>query len=198
MRFSRPTSFVANVRVYLEDGRYGVTDENGRFHFDDLEPGTHTVQLDETHGACLPRTRAVHRAHGPRGSPNFSQFAELHAGTLWRSDFVLRQKAAPVGNVQIRFRSGAPARIRKAKASRRTSPCSTSRASPSATRARCSCCPPASNTCRAAPRSTAPRSLTRSIRYMGAGTTVIEATDSMVVARLGELAPGAISTASAS
>ena len=43
----REAAGVANVRVYLEDGRYGVTDENGRFHFEGLEPGTHTVQLDK-------------------------------------------------------------------------------------------------------------------------------------------------------
>ena len=36
---------------------------------------------------------------------DYSQFAELRAGTLWRSDFVLRQKAAPNGDVQFEFHS---------------------------------------------------------------------------------------------
>ena len=36
---------------------------------------------------------------------DYSQFAELRGGTLWRSDFVLRQKAAPKGDVQMEFKS---------------------------------------------------------------------------------------------
>ena len=37
---------VAGVRVYLEDGRYAVSDESGRFHFEGLKPGTHVAKLD--------------------------------------------------------------------------------------------------------------------------------------------------------
>ena len=81
-----------DMRVYLEDGRYGVTDENGRFHFEGLEPGTHTVQLDKlTLPEYLELAPCADRmGHAGR---DYSQFAELRAGTLWRSDFVLRQKA---------------------------------------------------------------------------------------------------------
>lgn len=94
---------VANVRVYLEDGRYGVTDENGRFHFEGLDPGTHTVQLDKlTLPEYLELAPCDRMGHAGR---EYSQFAELRAGTLWRSDFVLRQKAAPKGDVQFDFHS---------------------------------------------------------------------------------------------
>ena len=34
------------MRVYLEDGRYSVTDSEGKYHFEDVTPGTHVVQLD--------------------------------------------------------------------------------------------------------------------------------------------------------
>jgi uncharacterized repeat protein (TIGR01451 family) len=37
---------VAGVRVYLEDGRYAVTDDEGKYHFEGLTPGSHVVQLD--------------------------------------------------------------------------------------------------------------------------------------------------------
>ena len=37
---------VEGVRVYLEDGRYSVTDKEGKYHFEDVAPGTHVVQLD--------------------------------------------------------------------------------------------------------------------------------------------------------
>jgi uncharacterized repeat protein (TIGR01451 family) len=100
----RERSGVPGVRVYLEDGRYGVTDDNGRFHFEGLEPGTHTVQLDKL---TLPEYLEIapcndRMNHSGRG---YSQFAELTGGTLWRSDFVVRQKSAPKGEVQFEFRS---------------------------------------------------------------------------------------------
>jgi uncharacterized repeat protein (TIGR01451 family) len=95
---------VANVRVYLEDGRYGVTDDNGHFHFEGLEPGTHTVQLDKF---TLPEYLELAPGAGRMGHAgrDYSQFAELRPGTLWRSDFVLRQKSAPLGDVQFEFHS---------------------------------------------------------------------------------------------
>jgi len=95
---------VANVRIYLEDGRYGVTDENGHFHFEGLEPGTHTVQLDKlTLPEYLELAPCADRlGHAGR---DYSQFADLRAGTLWRTDFVVRQKAAPKGDVQFEFKS---------------------------------------------------------------------------------------------
>ena len=100
----REDAGVQNVRVYLEDGRYGVTDENGNFHFEGLEPGTHTVQLDKlTLPEYLELAPCADRmGHAGR---DYSQFAELSAGTLWRSDFVLRQKAAPKGDVKFEFHS---------------------------------------------------------------------------------------------
>src|SRR6185369_2846609 len=91
-------------RVYLEDGRYGVTDEGGRFHFEGLDPGTHTVQLDKfTLPNYLELAPCADRmGHAGR---DYSQFAELRGGTLWRSDFVLRQKAPPKGDVSFEFKS---------------------------------------------------------------------------------------------
>jgi len=98
---------VGDVRIYLEDGRYGVTDENGRFHFEGLEPGTHSVQLDKlTLPDYLELAPCADRmGHAGR---DYSQFAELRPGTLWRSDFALRQKKAPEGNVGFEFRSALP------------------------------------------------------------------------------------------
>ncbi len=34
------------ARVYLTDGRYAITDTQGRYNFVELEPGTHAVRLD--------------------------------------------------------------------------------------------------------------------------------------------------------
>ena len=77
---------IAGVRVYLEDGRYAVTDEEGKYHFDDVMPGSHVVQIDavtipDTHRAleCADRVRNAGRA--------YSQFVDVRGGALWRSDF---------------------------------------------------------------------------------------------------------------
>ena len=38
---------IAGVRVMLEDGSFGITDGDGRYHFEGLTPGTHVVQVAE-------------------------------------------------------------------------------------------------------------------------------------------------------
>lgn len=91
---------VANVRVYLEDGRYAVTDAGGRFHFEGLRPGGHVAQLDTATipeyfdiVGCTDQGRFAGRGH--------SQFVELSRGSLQRADFYLRRKLAPDGRINI-------------------------------------------------------------------------------------------------
>ena len=74
------------VRVLMQDGTYIITDAEGRWHADNIRPGTHVVQLDETSlpkgyelQACDQNTRT--------GGRNFSQFVNVRGGTLWRTDF---------------------------------------------------------------------------------------------------------------
>ncbi len=97
---------VEGVRVYLEDGRYSVTDADGKYHFDDVTPGSHVVQMDTvtippTHLAreCTDRVRNAGRA--------FSQFVDVRGGALWRSDFVLERRQPPKGGVVLKFLSQA-------------------------------------------------------------------------------------------
>jgi uncharacterized repeat protein (TIGR01451 family) len=91
---------MAGVRVYLEDGRYSVTDEEGKYHFEDVEPGTHVVQMDTvtipaTHqlAGCSDHVRNAGRA--------YSQFVDVRGGALWRSDFVLARRLAPKGRLAL-------------------------------------------------------------------------------------------------
>ena len=91
---------VAGVRVYLEDGRYAVTDAGGRFHFEGLQPGTHVAQLDPM---TIPDYLDV---VGCNANPRFagrgdSQFVELSRGALQRADFYLTRKAPAEGTVDI-------------------------------------------------------------------------------------------------
>ncbi|MCH8896009.1 MAG: DUF11 domain-containing protein, partial [Proteobacteria bacterium] len=91
---------IGGVRIYLEDGRYVVTDENGRYHFEGLKPGTHVVQIDTITIppyleliACEQNTRFA-------GSKS-AQFVELQPGSLWRADFYLREFEPAEGQVSV-------------------------------------------------------------------------------------------------
>lgn len=77
---------VANARIFLEDGSYIISDENGNYHFEGVAPGTHVVQLDPTtlpsgYTAidCEDDTRSAKRAE--------SRFVDLQPGSMWRVDF---------------------------------------------------------------------------------------------------------------
>ena len=81
---------LANVRIGLEDGRYALTDLEGRWHLDDIRPGTHVVQLDLDSLAegyelvpCADNTRFAGRT--------YSQFVNVRGGTLWRADFYVKK-----------------------------------------------------------------------------------------------------------
>ncbi len=95
---------VANVRVYLEDGRYAVSDQGGRFHFEDVRPGRHVAQIDPI---TVPEYFEI---VGCDTSPAYagradSQFVDLSRGSLKRADFYLKRKAPPEGRVDVELLS---------------------------------------------------------------------------------------------
>jgi uncharacterized repeat protein (TIGR01451 family) len=84
---------LANARIVLQDGTYILTDKEGRWHIDNLRPGTHVVQLDLDSLprdyevlACEKNTRFAGR--------KYSQFVNLRGGSLWRADFHVQKKSA--------------------------------------------------------------------------------------------------------
>ena len=91
---------VGGIRVYLEDGRYAVSDDGGRFHFEGLPAGTHVAQIDTF---SVPDWFDV---IGCDDSPAYSgrarsQFVRLSRGSLMRTDFFLRRKPAPEGRIDV-------------------------------------------------------------------------------------------------
>ena len=97
---------VGNIRLYMENGSYVVTDENGRYHFEGVRPGTHVLQLDLATIPedmeivdCVKNTRAAGSA--------FSRFIELQGGTLWREDWRLRRKTPESGEAGLRMQGEA-------------------------------------------------------------------------------------------
>ncbi|MGI9270326.1 MAG: OmpA family protein [Woeseiaceae bacterium] len=95
---------VADIRIYLEDGRYAVTDAGGRFHLEGLKPGTHVAQLDTF---TVP---AYFDVIGCEDTPGFagradSQFVKLSPGSMLRADFYLKRKPRPEGRIDLELRS---------------------------------------------------------------------------------------------
>jgi uncharacterized repeat protein (TIGR01451 family) len=97
------------VRLLLEDGQYVVTDDEGRYHFESLIPGSHVIRLDplslpphHTPGGCPEDP-----ADGPRLAAASSRVLDLQGGTLWREDFRVRYDPAPppTGEVSLRLSS---------------------------------------------------------------------------------------------
>lgn len=82
------------VRIYMQDGTYVVTDSDGSWHVEGVEPGTHVVQLDVE---SLPQRYAVSscQTHSRYAGTAYSQFVDVQGGTLWRADFHIQQKPPP-------------------------------------------------------------------------------------------------------
>lgn len=95
---------VAGVRVYLEDGRYSITDADGKYHFDDVAPGSHVVQLDTV---TIPSTHLATSCGGRvrNAGSGFSQFVDVRGGALWRSDFVVQRRQPAKGEATLQFQT---------------------------------------------------------------------------------------------
>jgi uncharacterized repeat protein (TIGR01451 family) len=93
---------VGGVRVYLEDGRYSLTDDEGKYHFEDVAPGTHVVQMDT---ATIPDTHQVVTCHDRvrNAGTGYSQFVDVRGGALWRTDFVIAPRPLPKGLVSLQL-----------------------------------------------------------------------------------------------
>jgi uncharacterized repeat protein (TIGR01451 family) len=75
-----------NARVYLETGRSVLSDNNGLWHMEGVDAGTHALQLDTD---SLPDGyRIMDCGNNTRQAKDKnSQFVDVTAGALWRTDF---------------------------------------------------------------------------------------------------------------
>ncbi|MEJ2142226.1 MAG: OmpA family protein [Gammaproteobacteria bacterium] len=101
----KPAEGLEGVRIYLEDGTYVVTDEQGMFHIEGVKPGSHVVQMDLDSLAphyepiiCDEHTRFAGRA--------ISRFVDLQGGALWRTDFHVKKLPPPKTDVTLSLTSG--------------------------------------------------------------------------------------------
>jgi uncharacterized repeat protein (TIGR01451 family) len=91
-----PDKFLKGVRLYMETGATTLTDENGLYHFEDVSPRTHVVQVDEE--SLPPGYELVLCKDDTRrsGSPH-SQFVDAQGGKIWRADFTLNRTGGEAG-----------------------------------------------------------------------------------------------------
>ena len=95
---------IAGARIYLENGTYVVTDEDGLWHIEGQEPGTHVVQLDTE---TLPKYLDLMACDnfGQHAGRKYSQFVDLAPGSMWRTDFIVKLKPPSKGEVTQRLSS---------------------------------------------------------------------------------------------
>ncbi|MEQ1930607.1 MAG: hypothetical protein ABL957_08755 [Parvularculaceae bacterium] len=88
-----PGKGVSGVRVYMETGVSALTDKDGLYHFEDVTPRTHVVQIDE---ASVPAGYDVVRCETNTrfAGSAISQFVDAQGGSLWRANFYLRKSGA--------------------------------------------------------------------------------------------------------
>lgn len=89
-----------NIRIFSETGRSILTDKNGFWHMEGVQPGTHVLQVDSDSlpsgyepVICQGNTRLAGSA--------YSQFVDLIPGTLWQVDFHLKKTASTQNSQEI-------------------------------------------------------------------------------------------------
>ncbi|MCK5804262.1 MAG: DUF11 domain-containing protein, partial [Lentisphaeria bacterium] len=87
---SGPAEGVKGVRIYLEDGTYVTTDEDGLYHIEGVSAGTHVAQMDLF---TLPdRYEPVATENTRFANRPYSQFVDMKNAGLWRADFWVVEK----------------------------------------------------------------------------------------------------------
>lgn len=76
---------IPGVRLYLQDGRYLVTDVEGKYSSCDLKPQTHVLKVDRM---TLPRASRLTTSSNRNLGDAHSLFVDLKAGELHRADFI--------------------------------------------------------------------------------------------------------------
>jgi uncharacterized repeat protein (TIGR01451 family) len=75
---------IPNVRVYLDNGYYAITDKKGNYKIYNLSARTYAVRLDKS---TLPLPYKFSTVSTKNANDPFSLFADLRFGELHRSDF---------------------------------------------------------------------------------------------------------------
>lgn len=93
-----------DIKIYLEDGTSVVTDENGNYHFEAVNAGSHVVQVDLQ--TISDQYEIVQCENNTRFAKTpYSQFVDIKGGTLWRANFFVRNKPPVIDSSSIEVNS---------------------------------------------------------------------------------------------
>jgi len=75
---------IGGVKLYLHDGSFAITDEDGQFSFYGMRPGLHVLKLDTL---TLPKGLLLKPVDNRNAADAQSRFVELTEGDFHRADF---------------------------------------------------------------------------------------------------------------
>ncbi|MBI5845786.1 MAG: DUF11 domain-containing protein [Deltaproteobacteria bacterium] len=81
---------LSGVKIYMEDGRYVVTDSEGKYHMDNIVPGTHILKVDPS---TLPPGSILAPLDNRSGKEPGTAFADVFPGDLFKVNFRVVPKA---------------------------------------------------------------------------------------------------------
>lgn len=84
---------IPGVRIYLEDGTYAVTDEEGKYSYYGLTPRTHVAKVDKT---TLPAGASLQLLGNRNAFDAGSRFVDLSASELHKADFAIAECDADI------------------------------------------------------------------------------------------------------
>lgn len=76
---------IGGVRLYMENGTYVTTDENGMYSLYGIQPGQHIIKIDQL---TLPTGIKGIPTETRHGADPYSRFVDLYDGEFHRADFV--------------------------------------------------------------------------------------------------------------
>jgi uncharacterized repeat protein (TIGR01451 family) len=78
---------VPNVRLYMEDGTFFITDSEGKYSYCGLKPITHVIGVDTT---TLPKGSVLALTSNRNAGDPKSLFVDIKFGELFRADFAIK------------------------------------------------------------------------------------------------------------
>ncbi len=75
---------IGAVKVYMEDGTYAITDENGQYSLYGLDPGLHIIKVDPL---TMPKGLTLKPIDNRHAADGDSRFVDLVNGEYHRADF---------------------------------------------------------------------------------------------------------------
>ncbi|NPA53641.1 MAG: OmpA family protein, partial [Aquificae bacterium] len=77
---------IQGAKIYLDNGRYAVTDVEGKYHFDNLNPRTYVVKIDKT---SLPKGAKLIVLNSRNAGDPDTVFADVYPGEMHKVNFAL-------------------------------------------------------------------------------------------------------------